>query len=1044
MSRSTLVYLFLCLSLTSCGLVNKLTGKSENEAGPSLAEDAAVPQSASSAAPSQSSGGKASADIIRNDRATGLAANALNLSTLAAPTNVVARVMPSGVVRISWDFPATLSNVTFQVQRVIGDQAFNAGALVSNCSGTSSFGATVRSTDDCITLLLPLNPAYKYRVAVRDGSSVANSAVAALSYQAPAVPGLSLAGINFYYYASAVETSPGSLAVFNYSILDSTVTSVRLTQSTSESGRYDLVRGLSLQRDQDQVTLPGLLPNTDYFYRVESTNPAGTTASAPIRLHTPSAPTAPAFGAIRNTSGYSLEVAFTEGTNFLFTRATLSAPGLTESYVYFPGRGPAIFANLKQGTAYNITLTSVAPNFGQASVSKSVTTKARPAAPTLAFSNPRASGQFGRLNILVVPAAGTETFELQRADTLTPTVFRLVTGGDLSHVNVSDLVEQGHSYIYRVYGYNTAGLSPSRDASSPAIPYSAPPAPTLTGISQRPGNGLDVTWTDNSRNETQFLIVRQSPSPAIIGTVAANVTSASLSNVLIPGAKNVIYVAAKNPAGSASSNTKDLIASGPPAAPTALHITVVPNTQGRNIVLSWHDNSDGVSSISEDTFNVYRVQNGGTVSRIGQVGRNVTTLADSTPTAGTDYAYAVRAANAFGESGPSNTANFSTYFKPNLATNIRITGWPGEHGQVSVAWANGAVTRLAPVDGYHLRLTRVGGETTLITPVGASSPDITAQSATIGGLVRGAAYLLTVRPYNIAGEAETATPFPIRDAFRDELTIYMEPSASFAYFDPGVGTNGQGIEIVKYGDPFNSVPASGDYFGDGRPRKAIFHKPSRMYFIEGFPQPMGPFNLGQDTDRPLPFRVGGDAQEAIAFQSTTGALNGNVVYDRAGQQPVLFPFSFINPARNHRLQALRGIYRPGQVTEVAGVDLDTMQWQFPDGTIQSFGGPGDLPLENVDLDGDGRIERLAVYRPTTGQILAIRSSDNQGMTMNFVPGLIPRFGDWNGVHRSLPGGFEPDSATLFWQTSDGALHVQQFGYPGHTLTDRSLPHHLRP
>ncbi len=85
----------------------------------------------------------------------------------------------------------------------------------------------------------------------------------------------------------------------------------------------------------------------------------------------------------------------------------------------------------------------------------------------------------------------------------------------------------------------------------------------------------------------------------------------------------------------------------PPTAPSGLTATAQCGGTDSQIRLSWTDNSN-----NEDGFRIYR---GGIAIAI--VGTNVTTYTDAGRTAGTGYSYIVKAYNAGGESGNSNTAS---------------------------------------------------------------------------------------------------------------------------------------------------------------------------------------------------------------------------------------------------------------------------------------------------------------------------------------------------------------------------------------------------
>lgn len=119
-------------------------------------------------------------------------------------------------------------------------------------------------------------------------------------------------------------------------------------------------------------------------------------------------------------------------------------------------------------------------------------------------------------------------------------------------------VAEGGTYCYRVNAYNTAGVSAWSNAAGITIPYTIPPPPTGTTMSANL-----LRWTDNSTNETGFLVQRKDAACAAIGTFATLTTTAKdettyTDAAVSEGGTYCYRVAATNPAGtSAFSNTAE-------------------------------------------------------------------------------------------------------------------------------------------------------------------------------------------------------------------------------------------------------------------------------------------------------------------------------------------------------------------------------------------------------------------------------------------------------------------------------------------------------
>jgi subtilisin family serine protease len=199
-----------------------------------------------------------------------------------------------------------------------------------------------------------------------------------------------------------------------------------------------------------------------------------------------------------------------------------------------------------------------------------------------------------------------------------------------------------------------------------AVTYSPTPtppaAPTNLTANAVSSSQINLTWADNSDNETVFKIERCQGSPPCgtytqIDTVGANVKAYS-STGLQPSMTYSYRVRAYNSGGdSAYSNEASATTQAAPQvpnAPTALTATAVAKNR---ITLAWTDNS-----LNETGFKIERCQGAGCTNfaQIATVGANVQTYQNAGLKANTTYQYRVRAYNAAGNSAYSNTAPVTT------------------------------------------------------------------------------------------------------------------------------------------------------------------------------------------------------------------------------------------------------------------------------------------------------------------------------------------------------------------------------------------------
>lgn len=207
--------------------------------------------------------------------------------------------------------------------------------------------------------------------------------------------------------------------------------------------------------------------------------------------------------------------------------------------------------------------------------------------------------------------------------------------------NPLNLVMNGDKYVTAQFGATSA----------PAAPGNL----TATAVSQ---SQINLTWTDNSNNEANFVVaVGTSPSGPFtdIAILNANTTSYS-STGLSPSTTYYHVVRATNAAGSsANSNAAGATThSAVPAAPGNLTATAVSKSQ---INLTWTDNSSNESNMVVARSTTA----GGPYTVIATLGANTTSYSSTGLSANTRYYYVVRASNSFGTSADSNEANALTW-----------------------------------------------------------------------------------------------------------------------------------------------------------------------------------------------------------------------------------------------------------------------------------------------------------------------------------------------------------------------------------------------
>jgi hypothetical protein len=273
-------------------------------------------------------------------------------------------------------------------------------------------------------------------------------------------------------------------------------------------------------------------------------------------------------------------------------------------------------------------------------------------------------------------------------------------------------------------------------ATTTATGSPKPNAPTNLNATAVSASQINLTWQDNSSNETSFWVARSTDGVSFSGrqTLAANSTSFSDTG-LAPSTKYYYYVLATNdnvtpavdsPGSNIASATTSAAASPRPNAPTNLTATTISSSQIR---LTWQD-----KSTNETSFWVARSTDGVRFTGRATLGANVTTFTDTGLTASTTYYYYVLATNSnvtpAVDSPGSNIASATTTAggvsaTPNAPTNLTATTISSS--QIKLTWQDKSTNETSfwvarSTDGVHFtgRAT-LGANVTTFTDTGLTA-----------------------------------------------------------------------------------------------------------------------------------------------------------------------------------------------------------------------------------------------------------------------------------------------------------------------------------
>ena len=323
----------------------------------------------------------------------------------------------------------------------------------------------------------------------------------------------------------------------------------------------------------------------------------------------------------------------------------------------------------------------------------------------------------------------------------------------------------GTDYFYTVTAYNTGGESAATNeagATTLGGEPTAPAAPSNLQAAAASASQVNLSWKDNSTNETGFKIRRKTGANgtwAEIATVGENVTTYQNTG-LNAGTAYFYSVLAYNSVGdSAASN--EATATTPevvPTPPTNLQATAA---SGSQINLGWTDNSN-----NEAGFKIRRKTGAsGTWAEIATVGQNVAAFQDNGLIGGLTYFYNVTAYNTAGESAPTNEASATTpgdgILPPAPVSNLQASS--AATTKATLIWTDNSANET----GFKIR--RKTGVSGTWAEVGMVGQNVTSYQDT--GLTGGATYYYTVSAYNVAGESGPSNEASVTTPTQDSLPL---------------------------------------------------------------------------------------------------------------------------------------------------------------------------------------------------------------------------------------------------------------------------------
>ncbi|MDM8564603.1 cadherin-like domain-containing protein [Candidatus Halobeggiatoa sp. HSG11] len=228
-------------------------------------------------------------------------------------------------------------------------------------------------------------------------------------------------------------------------------------------------------------------------------------------------------------------------------------------------------------------------------------------------------------------------------DTLTitaptlPTWLSLTDNGDDTATLTGTATESGIHNLTLQVSDGTVNVDQSFTITvNESLPNNALIPPTVLNATAISQTQINLSWTDNSNDETGFKVERDG---VVIQTTEANATSYNDIDLTCDTTYNY-SVKATNATGDSTDNsasTTTMACATSPIPPTDFNATAISQTQ---INLSWTDNSNDETG--------FKIERDGVVIQTTEA--NITSYNDTGLTCGTTYNYSVKASNATGDS----------------------------------------------------------------------------------------------------------------------------------------------------------------------------------------------------------------------------------------------------------------------------------------------------------------------------------------------------------------------------------------------------------
>jgi len=592
-----------------------------------------------------------------------------NTSAANAPANLTATTVSGTQIDLAWTDNSD-NELQFEIERCAGA---GCDATPSNFAVLTTVGTNVTTYHDNSVVV---NGTYSYRVrATNNVTSSTFTSAATANTILPVDP-----------TSPTATTISASQVQVTWTDASSNEDGFRLERCSGASCSSfaqiaEVGAGTTLYQD-NSVTL-----GNSYTYRIVAFNVSGTSAFTPTVTATTILPTAPGGVGAATASPTAIDVTWSDNSDnelgFRIERCSgISCSSFVE--VATVGAGVTTYENtgLSGNTFYSYRVRAYNASGTSSFAAPASTNTFIPAAPSTLTATTIVATQ---IDLAWTDAANNEAgFKIERCEGAACSNFAQIgTVGANVTAYQDQTVTANSQFSYRVRSYNAVGNSATYTNTASNNTQNIPADPSSLTVQANGQTRIDLTWTDNSNNETGFRIERCAAAScsnfAEIGTVGAN-TAGYADNSVVAAQSYTYRVRAYLNGSSGYSNTATTTTILP-GAPTTLAAVATSNTV---VELTWADNAN-----NESGFHIERCA-GASCSNFAvltNAAADATGYVDNTVAAGVAYSYRVQAYNFAGTSAYSNAATVGTTV-PGIPTSLTAT--TAHASQIDLQWTDNA------------------------------------------------------------------------------------------------------------------------------------------------------------------------------------------------------------------------------------------------------------------------------------------------------------------------------------------------------------------